>query len=236
MKIQSIALGIVAILIIAGGLVAVQAENDEPGNGAPSGWHYTLNILGKDWDRGESIPQNHGHRIFVQLGGKNNMVKTKIMLTKSEDDTFDVIDCDGTDGTAEFELPPPYHYPIEEGVDVIPEEARYKVYIRVLSPNGKARIGTTVKIDDNDWLEAGEIEWKDLEGKTGKKIFEDVTQELTTVYIDITDDDTYNPVRYGLFDTRLENTLWAWDYENEGLKHVQIRFYPDEDYWDLPVE
>jgi uncharacterized protein (DUF2249 family) len=47
--------------------------------------------------------------------------------------------------------------------------------------------------------------------------------ELTTIYVDITDDDTDNPVRYNLFG----NNLWEyfWDYDNSGLKLLQMRIY-----------
>ena len=55
-------------------------------------------------------------------------------------------------------------------------------------------------------------------------VFETITLEYILTGSDITDDDIYNPQRYGLFD----NALWEyfWDYDNHGLKHIQLRFYP----------
>jgi hypothetical protein len=57
----------------------------------------------------------------------------------------------------------------------------------------------------------------------GKAVFSDKTLELTTIYADITDDGVYNPVRYNLFDNALYN--YFWNYDNNGLKLLQLRFY-----------
>ena len=39
------------------------------GNGAPSGSHYNLNIIGVSHDKTAAMDDNNGHRIFVQLWG-----------------------------------------------------------------------------------------------------------------------------------------------------------------------
>src|SRR6266851_7412742 len=39
------------------------------GNGAPSGSHYNLNIIGVPKDKTADMNNNDGHRIFVQLNG-----------------------------------------------------------------------------------------------------------------------------------------------------------------------
>lgn len=210
MKNKAISLGIILILIIAGGIVSVQAAKDKTGNGAPSGYHYTLNILGKDWDKKESIPQNQGHRIFVGLG-KNEMCKTKILLQVGE---FGVIDCDGTDGQAKFQLPKPYS---EDDTDF--SEPAYTVWIRVQSPKGHALMYTTFN-DSTTWIESQE---KITLDENGRKKFQDYTRELTTITADLDGDGNVETV--GLFDDDWEG-LWAWDYDNYGLKHIQIRFYP----------
>jgi hypothetical protein len=242
MKIQSIALGIVAILIIAGGLVAVNAGNNNNGNGAPSGHHYTLNILGKDWDNGNYadtdlnpvIRDDNGRRIFVKLGREGAMQKTRILLQEAPiGESFDVIDADGTDGKAIFQLPKPDTIVDDGGTPYDPSDdtvtsANYYAYIRILGkPEGWANMYSGF-IDEygNPWLSLEIIELRQVGGDVNRKSppkFVDVTKELTTIYVDITNDDIYNPQRYGLFD----NALWDyfWDYDNYGLKHVQIRFY-----------
>lgn len=134
-------------------------------------------------------------------------------------DTFQVIDPDGTDGTATLMLMDPY--PTDEVSD---EEAAYRIYVRGLGkpgPNVKANI-TSGFIDEfgNEWLS---VETVTVERKGGKSVFSDKTLELTTIYVDMTDDDMYNPVRYPLFG----NELWDyfWDYDNYGLKLCQMRIY-----------
>ena len=62
--------------------------NEDPGNGAPSGAHYNLNVIGMDRDADDSNT-NNGRRIFVDLNGN-----TRITLTEGD---FGVIDHNGLD-------------------------------------------------------------------------------------------------------------------------------------------
>ena len=45
------------------------------GNGAPSGTHYNLNIIGVPKDKTADMNNNDGHRIFVQLVGGEDAAK-----------------------------------------------------------------------------------------------------------------------------------------------------------------
>ena len=251
MKIQSIALGIVVILIIAGGLVAVQAGNDETGNMAPSGKHYTLNILGKDWDKADTDPldaddnpyykDDNGHRIFVKLGNDETIKKTRILLynsltTEEATKDFQVLDADGTDGKAAFALPPPGTV-VDETTGEVTSSA-YTVWIRILGPpRGQADMYSGFMDDSgNQWLSFEVIELRQydedppgpsdpdhkLVTRKSPPKFEDVTKELTTVYYD-SDGDLEPDARVSLFDP--DYYQYFWDYDNQGLKHVQIRFY-----------
>jgi hypothetical protein len=64
---------------------------------------------------------------------------------------------------------------------------------------------------------------------TGKSIFRNVTTNLTTIFIDPVLDaaavEACGGTQVDLFDPCLEN--YFWKYDNEGLKLLQIRFYPD---------
>ena len=55
----------------------------------------------------------------------------------------------------------------------------------------------------------------------GKSKFENVSKELLYIYVDLDDDG--NLERYPLFDEALQD--YFWDYDNSGLKLVQLRFY-----------
>ncbi len=181
------------------------------GNGAPSGPHFNLNILGMPKAKNVSPDDyaNDGHRIFVPLEGQ-----AKITLVAGAD--FQVVDYDGTDGNAKLQLVDPF----PEGVEGT--TAVYKIFVRALGkPGGTANI-TSGFVDEfgNQWLS---LETVTVTRTKGRSVFSDKTLELTTIYVDITDDGMDNPVRYRLFD----NALWEyfWQYDNAGLKLMQIRFY-----------
>src|SRR5213080_1951397 len=85
----------------------------QTGNGAPSGSHYNLNIIGVSHDKNANMDQGSGSVIFVDLGSKDVTVSTKILLSQSaEAGTFQVLDKNGTDGEASFELPAPGSYTV----------------------------------------------------------------------------------------------------------------------------
>src|SRR5216117_4021091 len=73
---------------------AVRAQT---GNGAPSGPHYNLNIIGVSHDKNPNMDGGSGNVIFVALGTKNVAVTTKILLSQSAAGTFSVLDKNGTD-------------------------------------------------------------------------------------------------------------------------------------------
>ena len=74
------------------------------GNGAPSGAHYNLNIIGVKNKKDATMTDGEGHRIFVLLGKEGVKANTKIKLTVG--DSFKVLDGNGTDGGgAKFQMP-----------------------------------------------------------------------------------------------------------------------------------
>jgi hypothetical protein len=177
------------------------------GNGAPSGSHYNLNIIGVPKEKTGGTWTNDGHRIFVPLTGKCN-----IWLQAGT--SFNVLDSDGTDGSARLQLLDPYPGTTNTSV--------YKIYVRALGKPGGSMTMTSGFVDEfgNYWYS---LENVSLTRNKGKAVFSDRTLELTTIYADITDDGVYNPVRYNLFDNALYN--YFWNYDNNGLKLLQLRFY-----------
>src|SRR5437867_12591153 len=69
------------------------------GNGAPSGAHYTLNIIGVSKEKSPNMTGGDGHRIFVGLGKTGAPINTRINLKEGD---YQVVDANGTDGVAEF--------------------------------------------------------------------------------------------------------------------------------------
>ena len=197
---------------------AAAAQLAVTGNGAPSGSHYSLNIIGVSHDKNVQPDWASGHVIFVALGRKDSAaVSTKILLSQSGDGSFDVLDKNGTDGEASFSLPAP---------------GGYTVWARALgTPGGKAKI--TSCAEDIVLGDAGVICSTQNEvfvRGTGKSSFRNVTSALTTIILDPVADAAAvlacgGSTTVSLFDPCLLG--YFWQYDNNGLKLLQVRFYPN---------
>lgn len=223
-KLAAATAGLTAILVAAS---VVPAAPVQAGNGAPSGAHYSLNIIGVPKDKTADMTNNSGHRIFVPLWTNN---PARIMLV--EGDTFAVLDANGTDGSASFQLPNPD--PDNSGT------TRYSVFARAVGkPGGKANMTTCATYDDPELglVEICSLAVLEVERSKGKPTFENVSKELLYIYADIDGDGDID--RVPLFDDRMQDYLWS--YDNQGLKVLQLRFYecattvPDPENWQDPV-
>jgi len=210
-----------AVVVLAGceqsSMVAPSAQSALPnmfegplavqtGNGAPSGGHYTLNIIGVPKDKTADMTDSSGHRIFVPLERT-----VKIMLKEGD---YLVVDGNGTDGVASFQLPNPD--PDGDGTTV------YSVFARALGTPGGKSITTTCVTDPLDpTLDLCSPISLELERKTGPSKFENVSKYLLYIFADVTGDGVLD--RVPLFDKRLEG--YFWEYDNTGLKLAQLRFY-----------
>jgi len=201
------------------------------GNGAPSGSHYNLNILGKTNCSPSSLTDSNRHTIQVLLNGGQHAAdidgtlaldidkRNKIYLVQSFDGTFGVLDgnaCD-SDGAA-FTLPAP---------------GTYEIYARALGkPGGEATMTTCATGAGEDGILGGAGAADDeivcstenvllARGKGGSK-FTNVTRQLTTVTADIDGDGDAETVP--IFDGSLYD--YFWNYDNNGLRLAQLRFYP----------
>ncbi len=193
------------------------AQQAATGNGAPSGSHYNLNIIGVSHDKNPNMNGNGaGNVIFVDLGTRTgDAVTTKILLSQAADGVFDVLDKNGTDGEASFALPLP---------------GTYTVWARALgTPGGQSKIATCATFIDpltgvptilcsteNEVFVRG----------TGKSKFREVTSALTTITLVAGSpaELACGTPTVSLFATCLQDFLWQ--YDNNGLKLLQVRFYP----------
>ncbi len=199
------------------------------GNGAPSGTHYTLNIIGVPKDKSVNFDGGSGRRIFVDLGRAGAAANTRVNLTEGD---FAVLDANGTDGTAAFQLPNPD--PDGDGTTA------YSVYVRALGkPAGKATMQSCYDDNTGTWCAvdfAGGVEPITLQRtKGGVSKFTNVSKDL--LYVDYctawdagpdtvlgTADDVCTSVsQVALFGNTLLS--YYWSYDNEGLKLAQLRFY-----------
>ncbi len=205
-----------------------------------SGSHYTLNLLGKDNCPGGDMIGSNRHSIFVQLkysdpdandilgddpGNAVDLVKTnKIFLAGGDD--FQVTDGNACNkGGAAFTLP-------------WTVATEWTVYVRELGKPGGTGDIVTCGISDSgtpDDPSDDEVVCSTfnvpLERKAGRSLWRNVTKELTTIsYLVLIGEDpeTGEPIYQeevaNLFDPDFYQ--YFWDYDNNGLRLVQLRFYP----------
>ena len=191
--------------LIATGLAfaVIVTPSGATGNGAPSGPHYNLNIIGVPKDK--TVAPGTNQTIFVPLSGS-----CKINLTEG---AFDVLDGNCTnDGQSTFQLPNPD--PGNTGTTV------YSVYARALGKPGGSSTTTTCFTDTSTGQTYCSIYQLVLVRGTGQSKFTNVSKELLYVYYC----DNGKIVRDSLFDNPLYD--YYWQYDNNGLKLAQLRFYP----------
>lgn len=205
----------------------------------PNGWHFTLNLIGMA--KPKSLVCDSGSRIFVKLSGN-----TKILLTEGP---FQVLDCNGTDGEAAFQLPA---NPCVDGSGNIidcpinaPAFQCYSVWARALgkpcNPSNSA-CEAIMKLCGTQTCDAGacsgtgascvvnsdcnecSTENVVLTRNTGRSNWQNVTKQLTTICVDV-DNNGSCDIRIPLFDDDWEDFFWS--YDNNGLRLAQLRFYPE---------
>lgn len=209
------------------------------GNGAPKGTHYNLNLLGKDNCPGDDLTGSNRHTIMVLLNFSDqdadnilgddpgNYVtldkRNKIFLAPGTD--FQVTDGNACDRNgAGFTLP----------ANVA---TAWTIWVRELGkPGGTGDIalcgvsdsGTADPSDDEVVCSTDQVL---LVRDTGKSTFRNVTRQLTTIDYQILvgyEADGTTPIYVQdsaiLFDSDFYQYLW--DYDNNGLRLVQLRFYP----------
>jgi len=218
LKTKLAALTLLAIALLVSGVSAAG------GNGIDlKGQHFTLNLIGME--KSKNMPEDRsGHAMFVQYS-HTGIITTRIMLAEGD---FAVLDKDGTDGTAKFQLPYPYTVFTEDPLTVT-EEGCYQVYARALGkPGGSANMYACAydETTGEDYCFTGDIITIERPfNKNGPSKFVSITRQLTTISVpDIGDFAIFSNTSYDYF----------WNYDNNGLKHAQLRFYPTAECADSP--
>ncbi len=251
---KHVSVGAAFVLIIALA-APVYAGNNLNGNGMPSGAHYNLNLLGKEQCPGDDLKGGNRHTIMVKLKfsdpNPNNTVgdnpgnivdldKTnKIFLYQGDFQVLDGNACDG-DG-ASFQLPKngtpaPGPDGILGNADDVLTNAVYEIYARELGkpqPPGTQSFITTCAIDEGPDLLPNTGDEEVVCSSENVILFRDkgqpkaqnVTLQLTTMVVqaDLNGDGTLETTRVGIFDPLFYQ--YFWDYDNNGLRLVQLRFF-----------
>ena len=192
----------------ATGCLGAEAEDPAPfvaaGNGAPSGPHFNLNLIGTK-TKTAPLDGNDGRRIFVPLFGS-----TKILLTEGE---FAVLDANATDGGGSFQLPNPD--PDGDGI------TSYSVFVRALGKPGGQSTLTSCATDPTTGEELCSVGSAVLVRESGRQRFTNFSRELLFVTADLDGDGDLD--RVPLFGDELQDFFWQVD--NQGLRLAQMRFY-----------
>jgi hypothetical protein len=195
------ALGALALSI---GALTAGAGNGDNGNGAPSGPHYNLNLIG--FSNGQNVKSGQGsggNVIHVPLSGH-----CQIDLTEGD---FGVLDDNCTDGSdALFQLPNPD--PTNSGTSV------YSVYAAARGkPLGSATAQSCFTDTTGTYCS---VEVMNLSRNFGQNKFQNVTKDLLYVYACING----TVQRVPLFSD--STAQYYWSYDNNGLRNAGLRFYP----------
>jgi len=197
------------------------------GNGAPSGQHFNLNVIGVANPKTTPMTDSHRHTIFVPLQGTCGIGLTQ---TPNWDGTYQNSDFAVLDGncfdkgitvngstinyslSAGFQLPPPD--PTGTGT------LQYTVFVKVTSPKGSANMQTCFYDPTTVATYCNTGMMLNL-SKANYPKFTNVSKNLLTVC-------AYVDSKWQLEPLFLTSTAqYWWEYDNNGLQHAQFRFYPN---------
>jgi hypothetical protein len=178
-----------------------------------NGEHYNLNIIGvKTSDQMKEIGDSMGHTMFVPLNGK-----IKIIMNQNKSGVFQVVDRNGLDGQSAFTIAP----------------GHYNVYARALGkPGGNAHIQANGTFNDSvngetlvmlGYVDIARTAGKPQSLNINNLFYVDVTLCTTSVNGTCTQMITYDDT--WVFDVP-QLLQYYWDYQNNGTKLLQVRFYP----------
>lgn len=238
----------ISVLAIAIGLFSfnAMAQNANP---CPGDKEYQVNIIGVPKDKTADMTGNKGHRIFVPLNKSEDVDrKVKIYMTGDTDpnedglqcgNNFQVLDANATDDDEATLLVP--CEPIEVGDPGI----CFDVFATGLGgPGGSADVDVVCEFDetciDCDIVEGtcdmGNVDFDIVRGN-GKPVTEDITGVFRAngcidAFVDDTlcGDDPLDIIFRNVWIFNVEQLLYYyWDYDNNGLKLMQVRFCDSED-------
>jgi hypothetical protein len=209
-------------LVLALSLASALPAYAQVGKGL-SGPHFNLNIIGVPKDKlVPSMTDSNRHTIFVPLQSGDD-ISRKIKIYYVPGDRFQVLDGNATDDNQATIMVP--------GIDY--GDLCYDVYAIALGkPGGNAIVSANCTIDDligecTDALLMGSFTVDRMKGKPKRENISNIFR--ATGCIDVDDSgicDSGDTWFANVWIFNLPELLeYFWDYDNNGLKLMQIRFY-----------
>ncbi len=179
---------------------------------SPKTNHYSLNLVGVPDDKFEAFYDDERSEESIYVGLRGN---SRVMLRKaSQDEGFGIIEANGLEDVAIFQLP-------------TLSETEYQLFVRPLGiPRAESQPHDVDPSTNEDIASMGTII---IVKGNGADRDTDIGSKLMTVNVaaeDINRDDVIDELditTYKIFDEVLEGYLW--EYNDEGLKVSQLRFY-----------
>ena len=218
-KLIATALTTIMVLTMAATPVFAGIGNEIPDNGE----HYNLNIIGVPHGKKVDMANSNRHTIFVPLGKGGDVKSCRIYVIRNviNPDQFQVLDGNATDGEATIAVPFKDYSTLS-----------FNVYATALGkPGGKVNVDANITFEDGTYgsLLMGSFYLKRDRSKPRPVDISDIFR--ASGWIDVDESGDFNSDIDMSFDnvwvfnvpTLLE---YLWDYDNQGLKLMQIRFYP----------
>ncbi len=225
------------------------AQKTITGNGAPSGAHYDLNIIGVTKAKAPPLTGSDRHTIFVPLVSDQGAADTDVAsgadifltqgpFTVCDGNAFDAAyDCSGnkiSNQGAVFQLPCNLNIATAGGTTLIPcpttgAVATYTVWGRAVGKPGGSSTITTCATDISTGTVVCSVNTNVAVfiRKNGKPFFTSVTNQLTSLVTPVgactTATITAGTCTVALFGAGFQG--FFWDYDNNGNKLLQLRFY-----------
>ena len=231
-------LGLILAVLLLTAPFSASTVLAQTGNGAPSGPHYNLNIIGVTNGKNPPLTGSNRHTIFVPLVSDQStnepdtlafdgapILLTQGAFTVCDGNAFDpAVDCNGNTVNklgAVFQLPCNNLNTLGLVVPCTSSGpgsiASYQVWARVVgTPGGNGTI-TLCALDATNTTVCNTDEVL-MRNKPNK--FTDITKTLTTLVNVLGPSGTGN---YPLFASGFSG--FFWDYDNNGNKVLQLRFY-----------
>jgi len=208
---------LIALLVLPGLTAPASAQVGQGLHGP----HYNLNIIGVPKGKTADMTGSHRHTVFVPLD-TSGMIDGNVKIYFEAGDEFLVTDGNATDGSATIQVP-----------HGDPGTVCYDVFaVGLGTPGGSAHVDANVLFDETTHdalLALDEVSFN--VNRSGKK---PSRQNISNVFrvsgcIDLNDsgvcdqgDEFFN--NEWVFNVDQLLSYW-WDYDNNGLKLMQIRFY-----------
>ena len=233
-KIELAALGLLSCSLAAPSLHAGAFGHD-----GMVGKHFQVNLIGVSHDKIVDMTDTSRRAIFVPLNSSGD-VERKVKIKYVAGDSFAVLDGNATDDN-EAIIQVPHEY-CDDYTTGCTDLVAYDVYAIAL---GKPHGGALVSAECNytlDVVSTGDLTCEDtlmmgsfeLTRSKGKPKVEDITDIfraegcLDLVVDGICDSGDIEFRNLWIFNIE-QLEYYMWDYDNNGLKLMQVRFYPSAD-------